>query len=52
MAKPIKETPILYGRDAKNFINNTKDSNVKKVTTQEMERIKSAYEKLSAIAKF
>nr|WP_299488682.1 hypothetical protein [uncultured Allomuricauda sp.] len=50
MARPIKETPVLRGDDAKNFIENTK--NVVKETEEAKERIIENYNALSDIAKF
>ena len=42
MARPIKETPILYGEAAKRFEERMK--NPPKVTKEERERIMKAYE--------
>tara|TARA_Y100000815_G_C13163498_1_gene432650 strand:- start:326 stop:478 length:153 start_codon:yes stop_codon:yes gene_type:complete len=50
MAKPIKETPVLYGRDAKRFINDNKD--VKKISSEERKTIQKNYEALRRIASF
>ncbi|MDB9954255.1 hypothetical protein OAD49_01700 [Flavobacteriaceae bacterium] len=50
MAKPIKETPFLSGKDAKNFIRENKD--VVKVSKKEKEEIKASYEALKSIAQF
>jgi len=50
MAKPIKETPFLSGKDAKNFIRENKD--VVKVSNKEKEEIKASYEALKSIAQF
>lgn len=50
MAKPIKETPILFGEDAKRFLKSIQD--VKPVSQQEKQRVKSAYEKMKKIATF
>jgi hypothetical protein len=52
MAKPIKETPILKGNDAKRFIDNMSASVSKRVDLSVRERIKSNYNKLNAISKF
>lgn len=50
MAKPIKETPFLYGKDASTFVKENKE--VKKVTEKEKEEIKEDYETLMSIAEF
>lgn len=50
MARPIKETPILFGEDAKRFLHSVK--NVKSASEQEKNRVKEAYEKLKKIATF
>lgn len=47
MAKPIKETPILTGKDAYNFSRN--NSEVAKVTSKELSNIKDNYMKLKTI---
>ena len=52
MAKPIKETPILEGKDAKKFLSDKKDSANKKVDAKEVSRLKENFSKLQSIAKF
>lgn len=42
MARPIKETPILYGEDARKFMEQMK--NVRPYTDEEIEEIKRGYE--------
>ncbi len=51
MARPIKETPVLTGQDAKKFIKAIEVSQTKKVWAEELERINSNYERLKAMAK-
>ena len=46
MAKPIKETPVLKGKDADNFTRNMKESFNTKVSQEEYLRIKENYEKI------
>lgn len=48
MAKPIKETPFLSGRDARTFISDNK--NVSKVSTEEKREIEKGYKDLMSIA--
>ena len=48
MAKPIKETPIIFGEDAKRFNQSIKD--VKPASDDEKRRIKEAYENIKKIA--
>lgn len=50
MAKPIKETPVLYGRDAQRFIKENR--NVAKVSTEERKTIRENYEALKRIKSF
>ncbi len=50
MAKPIKETPFLYGEDARNFVK--ENANIEKVSEEEKEEINHSYELLKGIAKF
>jgi hypothetical protein len=50
MARPIKETPILEGKDATQFLNNMQ--NVQKSSKSEMERIQKSYQSFKSIAKF
>lgn len=52
MAKPIKETPILSGKDAVAFNEQVKASAHLKVSKKERERIRLNFSSLSAIAKF
>jgi hypothetical protein len=52
MAKPIKETPVLKGKDAKVFIDNTSASHVTRVEAAVRARIRENFAKLQAIAKF
>lgn len=49
MARPIKETPVLRGKDAHNFLKET--GNVKKVSAEESQRIKKNYEAVKAMFK-
>ncbi len=51
MARPIKETPVLTGQDAKKFIKAIEVSQTKKVWAEELARINSNYERLKAMAK-
>ena len=50
MAKPIKETPVLTGKDAKHF--SEKIANIKPASKEEKEAAKNAFEKFKAIASF
>jgi len=52
MAKPIKETPVLTGKDAKNFLQSIQNSASKKVDAATRASIKRSFEKLNAIAQF
>ncbi len=52
MAKPIKETPVLNGVDAKNFIHKKAQNESMRTASPERERIKANYLRLNALAKF
>lgn len=52
MAQPIKETPVLHGRDAERFIQQMKKADQNKVSADESRRMKANYDKIKAIAKF
>ena len=50
MARPIKETPILTGKDASNFLKAMECSKDKRVTGEEKKRIESNFHRLKSIA--
>lgn len=50
MARPIADTPILRGKDAKRF--REAMENVQPVSKEERERMKKSYELLKSIATF
>ncbi len=50
MARPIGETPVLYGEDAVRFLNEME--NVKPATGEEKEHVRKAYEMIKKIATF
>lgn len=52
MAKPIKETPVLKGKDAVNFIKSMKETEKVKVKKSVKKRIKKNFNSLNAIAQF
>lgn len=47
MAKPIKETPILFGKDAERFLKEREESKTKKESPEEKKRILESYKKVS-----
>lgn len=47
MARPIKETPILYGKDAERFIERM--NHPRKVSSEERERIRENYEFIKSV---
>lgn len=49
MAKPIRETPILYGKEAEKFLKAI--ANPKKISKEELERMKENYEKIKKKSK-
>ena len=50
MARPIAETPILFGKDAERFLYNMK--HVEPLPRERQEKIKEAYEWMKSIATF
>ena len=52
MAKPIKETPVLKGKDAKTFIKNMNLSSSKKVDEDKIAKMQLNFSRLNSIAKF
>ena len=52
MAKPIKETPVLTGKDAATFVEQMKVTANTRVNATERARIRENFAKLQAIAKF
>ncbi len=50
MARPIKETPVVTGKDAENFA--TKLANLKSESEEEKKAAEEAYRKFKAIATF
>jgi hypothetical protein len=52
MAKPIKETPVLKGNDAKVFLDKMTQNSIKRSTPQEKFKIQENFNRLNAIVKF
>lgn len=50
MARPIKETPVLRGKEARRF--EKEIANPKPVSKEEIEAARVAYEKFKAVATF
>ncbi len=50
MAKPIKETPVLKGKDARRFIEGTRE--VKSEPAKIIQRAKHTFDKFQKIAAF
>ena len=50
MARPIAETPILFGEDAERFLYNMQ--HVQPASQEKKERMKKAYEWMKSIATF
>ena len=46
MAKPIKETPVLYGKDSDRFLKEVKDNENKKVSQEDYDRALEIYNKV------
>lgn len=52
MAKPIKDTPTLKGKDAKRFLEKLEKSGNKKTTPQKLAKMKENFSRLNSIARF
>jgi hypothetical protein len=52
MAKPIKETPLLTGKDAVRFVETMNNNSAKKVDNKEMEKMRESFNRIKAISKF
>ncbi len=52
MARPIKETPVLTGKDAVRFVHEMKQNEGKKVDPKVRERMKQNFSKLQGIQQF
>jgi hypothetical protein len=52
MARPIKDTPVLTGKDAKIFLANIAKSETTKASAEVRAKIKADFDKLNSIAKF
>ena len=50
MARPIKETPILYGEDARRFEARMQER--RRISTEERARINAAYEAVKSVCDF
>lgn len=50
MARPIKETPILQGKNAEIFLTNIKNSYSLKVSSSEANRISQNYEQIKNLS--
>lgn len=50
MARPIKETPTLYGEDARRFAYAVEHP--QKATAEEMRRMEESYQMIKSIANF
>jgi hypothetical protein len=52
MAKPINETPVLEGKDAKEFAEKKKKADTTRASASEKARIRENFAKVVAIANF
>lgn len=52
MAKPIKETPVLKGKDAKRFVEAMQTSSTRRITTDEKSKMLESFHKIKAISHF
>ena len=46
MARPIKETPILYGKDSDRFLNEVQENETKKIPEKDYKRAMNIYNKV------
>ncbi|WP_199659156.1 hypothetical protein [Parabacteroides sp. AF48-14] len=52
MARPIKETPILFGEDAKRFMKEMEETRNKRASKEERERIEKNYQEFKKACTF
>jgi hypothetical protein len=52
MAKPIKDTPVLKGKDARVFLEKIQESSDNRNTPNENSTIRENFNRLNSIAKF
>ncbi len=52
MANPIKETPILYGKDSDRFLKDIKENENKRISKEEEEKSINLYKKVMEKATF
>jgi len=52
MAKPIKETPVLQGKDAQKFLQKLSNPDKKQTDAKEIAKIIANFSKLQSIAQF
>lgn len=50
MAKPIKETPVIKGKDAESFRNNITKTEANKIPAPQMAQMQANYDKLMSIS--
>ncbi len=51
MASSIKETPTLYGKDAKRFSKKMRENETRKVSKTERDRVLANYKKIDKLVK-
>ncbi|MBI4825676.1 MAG: hypothetical protein HY807_04565 [Nitrospirae bacterium] len=51
MAKSIKDTPVLYGKDAERFAKNIKANESKRISKSEYDKAMASYNKILKNAK-
>jgi ribosomal protein L5 len=51
MAKPIKETPTLKGKDAKKFLSKILEVDIKKIDDKKLAEMKENFSKINSIIK-
>lgn len=49
MAMAVKDTPILYGKDAMKFNNAIKENESKKISDQERQKLKESFAKFKIV---
>lgn len=52
MAKPIKDTPTLKGKDAKRFLTKFQKSSSEKLASSQIAKMRENFSKMNSIAKF
>ncbi|MBF0457837.1 MAG: hypothetical protein HQK99_08085 [Nitrospirae bacterium] len=52
MARPIKETPTLTGKDAKRFLEKMEQVDKRRISKEEYDKLMADYEEIKKLSRF